>query len=75
MKFLDRTGAGKEELDREAAVQEQRWQGLTTSSKIRQWAADHQYSMILSGWAASMLGVGAYLYRDRYQTTGQKVCG
>lgn len=67
------TGAGKMELDREAAEEEARWNALTTKEKIGDWATRHQYSIILGSWALSMAVAGGIISRDRHQTIPQKI--
>ncbi|KAG2129553.1 uncharacterized protein EDB93DRAFT_1182289 [Suillus bovinus] len=67
------TGAGKVELDREAAEEEARWRALTTKEKIGDWATRHQYSIILGSWALSMAVAGGIISRDRHQTLPQKI--
>lgn len=67
------TGAGKWELDREAAEEEARWKALTTKEKIGDWATRHQYSIILGSWVLSMAVAGGIISRDRHQTLPQKI--
>ncbi|KAI0677103.1 hypothetical protein C8Q78DRAFT_987566 [Trametes maxima] len=67
------TGAGKAELDREERVAESRWQALDTKAKLKEWAIQNQYKVILGSWAASMALAGAIVMRNRYQSTPQKV--
>lgn len=66
-------GAGKDELDKEARLAEQRWQGLSTTDKLKDWAARHQYSIIGGSWVASMALAFGIVARDRYQTFPQKI--
>ncbi|KAG1883863.1 hypothetical protein F4604DRAFT_267077 [Suillus subluteus] len=67
------TGAGKMELEREAAEEEARWGALTTKEKIGDWATRHQYSIILGSWALSMAVAGSIISKDRHQTLPQKI--
>ncbi|KAI0650296.1 hypothetical protein C8Q79DRAFT_1006578 [Trametes meyenii] len=67
------TGAGKAELDREERVAESRWQALDAKAKLKEWAIQNQYKVILGSWAASMALAGAIVMRNRYQSTPQKV--
>jgi hypothetical protein len=64
-----RTGAGKWELDREAAEEEARWKALTTKEKIGDWATRHQFSIILGSWVLSMAVAGGIISRDRFVTS------
>jgi hypothetical protein len=49
------------------------WSHLSTKEKALKWATDHQYSLIIGGWALGMGVAGAILARNPYQTTAQKV--
>ncbi len=40
------TGAGVKELETKAIKEQQRWDSLTTSEKVRDWASNHQYSIV-----------------------------
>lgn len=60
------TGAGKAELDREERVQKSRWEMLDTKAKLKEWALQNQYKIILGSWATSMAIAGAIVMRDRY---------
>ncbi|KAF4575279.1 hypothetical protein EYR40_004986 [Pleurotus pulmonarius] len=60
-------------LDEKEQKKEARWNSLDTSSKIGDWAARHQYSLILGGWASSLGVAAAIISRDKYQTVPQKV--
>ncbi|KAG1733925.1 uncharacterized protein EDB91DRAFT_1057155 [Suillus paluster] len=67
------TGAGRMELDREAAEAEAQWNALSTKQKIGDWASRHQYSIIVGSWVLSMAVAGGIVARDRHQTLPQKV--
>lgn len=67
------TGAGVQELKREEAVQQSRWEKLSTTEKIQDWALRNQYKVILGSWAVSMGIAGAIVFRNRYQTPAQKI--
>ena len=41
--------------------------------KVGDWALNHQYSLIVGSWAASMGVAAAIIMKDRHQTTSQKV--
>ncbi|KAF8634790.1 hypothetical protein AX15_000706 [Amanita polypyramis BW_CC] len=58
---------GRQEREQEA------WQKLSTKEKITTWAAQHQYTIILGGWASSLCVAGTLIWRDRYQTPAQKI--
>ena len=60
-----RTGAGRIELDREAAEEQARWEALSTKAKIGDWASRHQYSIIVGSWVLSMAVAGGIISRDR----------
>lgn len=66
-------GAGKNEMDREAAAEQAKWDALSTGEKVRDWATRHQYSIILGSWALSMGVAGGIISRNKYQSIPQKV--
>lgn len=68
-----RTGAGKQELDLEERRIQDRWNSLSTSDKVRDVAARHEYGIIGGAWAVSLAGSFAYIMRDPHQTFAQKV--
>ncbi|PPR02652.1 hypothetical protein CVT24_002135 [Panaeolus cyanescens] len=53
--------------------QEKRWDSLTGTEKIADFALRHQYSMIMGGWAASLGVAAAIISRQKYQTYAQKI--
>lgn len=67
------TGAGVKELETKAIKEQQRWDSLTTSEKVRDWASNHQYSIVGGSWAASMIVAGAIVARNPYLTFPQKL--
>ena len=60
------TGLGKHVLDREGVKQEQEWEKMTTSQKVKEWAMTNQYKVILGGWATSMALAGGIIWRNKY---------
>jgi hypothetical protein len=40
------TGVGKEELDRERFRKETRWESLSTTGKVKDWAARNKWGLI-----------------------------
>ena len=69
-----RKGAGKDLLDEEEHVEQQRWESLSTREKVGDWALKHQYPLIVGSWAVSLGVAAAIIMKDRHQTTSQKVC-
>ncbi|TFY75907.1 hypothetical protein EWM64_g8108 [Hericium alpestre] len=67
------SGASKDMLDNAKAKQESEWESLGTKDKLRRWAIQNQYKVILGSWAASIAVAGAIIMRDRHQSTSQKV--
>ena len=67
------TGVGAKELERVKTVEEQRWESLTTTGKLKEWANQNQYKVILGGWALSMGVASAIVMTNKYQTTPQKI--
>ena len=70
---LIRVGVGKQELEREASEQEKRWNQLSTSQKVGDWASRHRYQLFLGGWAASMAASWILLRGNKTQSFSQKV--
>jgi hypothetical protein len=52
-------------LDEKQLRDEKRWQSLTLKDKVGDWAARHEYSIILGGWAASLGLAGAIISRNK----------
>ncbi|KAJ7739891.1 hypothetical protein B0H16DRAFT_1568202 [Mycena metata] len=66
-------GDGVRILDMQEHQEMSRWETLSTSDKIADWASRHEYSLIVGGWALSLAVAGGIISRDKYQTTAQKV--
>ncbi|KAI0036035.1 hypothetical protein K488DRAFT_67952 [Vararia minispora EC-137] len=66
-------GATREILERERSKDDRMLEGLTGIQRIRQWAIQNQYKVILGSWAASMTLASVIIFRDRHQTTSQKI--
>ncbi|TRM67877.1 hypothetical protein BD626DRAFT_480078 [Schizophyllum amplum] len=49
------------------------WESLSTGQKIKEWGMNHQYSIILGGWAAGIATSSAIIFRNKYQSYPQKV--
>ncbi|TFK62029.1 hypothetical protein BDN72DRAFT_777612, partial [Pluteus cervinus] len=60
-------------LDEKHQQEEKHWQSLSSRDRVADWAARHQYSIIIGGWATSMAIAGAIISRNRYQSTAQKI--
>ncbi|KAI0677095.1 hypothetical protein C8Q78DRAFT_987559 [Trametes maxima] len=67
------TGVGKAELDAVQARQKVKWESMTASQKISDFAKRHEYGIILSSWAAALVGSFSYIMRDPYQSAPQKI--
>ncbi|EPQ58964.1 hypothetical protein GLOTRDRAFT_70022 [Gloeophyllum trabeum ATCC 11539] len=67
------TGVGKVELDTAAAREQARWEALSPSEKVKDWAARHQYGVIGGSWALSMVGSFGWIMRDPHQSFAQKI--
>ncbi|KLO07503.1 hypothetical protein SCHPADRAFT_860149 [Schizopora paradoxa] len=67
------TGTGKVELDTLAARAQARWDNMSTTQKMSDFASRHQFSLLSGTWAASMLGVYGWLSRDPLATPFQKI--
>ncbi|EJU06369.1 hypothetical protein DACRYDRAFT_19551 [Dacryopinax primogenitus] len=66
-------GAAKNELDEEEAQQLQRWEALGWAEKAYDYAARHQFGMVVGGWAVGMVGAGGFIMRDKLMTFPQKI--
>lgn len=62
------------EMDREAAESRAAWEALSSQSKISNWLIRHQYGVMFGGWLATSAVAGSIIWRNKYQTTPQKVC-
>ena len=67
------TGDHQQILSEKQTAEAERWEKLPTTSKVGEWAARHQYSIILGGWASSLAVAGTIIQRNKFQTTAQKV--
>ncbi|THH32757.1 hypothetical protein EUX98_g1467 [Antrodiella citrinella] len=67
------TGAGQREIKREEAEEEQRWEALSLRQRVKEWAIANQYKVILGAWALGMGVAGTIVWRNRHQSTAQKV--
>lgn len=50
-----------------------RWDTLSPTDKVQDWAARHQWTLVLGGWATAMATSFSIISRNPYQTTPQKV--
>lgn len=66
-------GAGKMELDREAAEKRAAWDQLSAQSKITTWLVRHQYSIMFGGWLGACAIAGSIIWKNKYQTGPQKL--
>ena len=60
-----RTGDHQQILEERQSAEEARWEKLSKTDKIGEWAERHQYSLIMGGWASSLAVAGAIISRDR----------
>lgn len=67
------TGVGVRELERVKTEQEKHWDSLSRTEKVKEWAMQNQYKVIVGSWAASMAVAGAIVMANRYQTMPQKI--
>ena len=68
-----RSGFGKVEMDREAQEAREAWEALSSKNKISNWLINHQYSVMAGGWLGTGAIAGTIIWRNKYQTTPQKV--
>jgi hypothetical protein len=64
---------GKNELQREAAIRDAKWNSMTTTEKIKDWSAHNQYTIIGGSWVASLGIAFGLVARNKYQTFPQKL--
>ena len=64
--FLYRHGVSVQMLEEKHAREETQWKGLSASEKMKNWAIRRQYSLIIGGWATSLLITGAFIWRNKY---------
>ncbi|WWC67256.1 uncharacterized protein I206_101163 [Kwoniella pini CBS 10737] len=67
------SGVAKLELDREAEIEHQRWQSLSSVQKLGDWAARHKYQLVGASWVGSLGAAWALVNRNKFQSTSQKV--
>jgi len=67
------SGAGKMEMDDEEKANLERWENMRFTERAYDYAQRHQFGMVVGGWAAGMVGAGAWVMRDRYMTFPQKI--
>ncbi|KAJ7129128.1 hypothetical protein C8R46DRAFT_1143494 [Mycena filopes] len=66
-------GEGVRLLDMQEHQELSRWERMSMTDKIGDWASRHEYSIIVGGWALSLAVAGGLISRNKYQTTAQKV--
>ncbi|WRT63270.1 uncharacterized protein IL334_000173 [Kwoniella shivajii] len=66
-------GIAKRELDREAQIEHERWQNLSTVQKGTDWAGRHKYGLVGASWVGSLGLAWGLVSRNKLQTTSQKV--
>lgn len=71
--YIGREGDSIRVIDEKALEQAKRWDGLSITEKLGDWAARRQYSIIIGGWATSLGVAAAIISRNKYQTFSQKV--
>lgn len=64
---------GKAELDAVEAREQRHWDSLDFKEKVKDFAARHQYGIILGGWALSMGISFGLVAANKYQTMPQKI--
>jgi hypothetical protein len=60
-----RRDAGKATVATEQAIEQQRWESLSTREKFGEWTSRNQYKIILASWAVSMGVAGAIIMKDK----------
>jgi len=60
-------------IDEKALKEAKRWDGLSITEKLGDWAERRQYSIIIGGWATSLGVAATIISRNKYQTFPQKI--
>ena len=63
---MDRSGAGKVELDREEKENREAWERLSKENKVQNWLVNHQYSIMAGSWVASCAVAGSIIWKNPY---------
>ncbi|KAJ7368872.1 hypothetical protein DFH08DRAFT_34929 [Mycena albidolilacea] len=66
-------GDGARLLEAQELHEVSKWDSLSMGDKIADWASRHEYSLIIGGWALSLVAAGVIINRDKYQTPAQKI--
>ncbi|KAF8214132.1 hypothetical protein K438DRAFT_1802942 [Mycena galopus ATCC 62051] len=66
-------GEGARLLEAREVHELSQWDQMSTKDKIGDWASRHEYSLIIGGWALSLIAAGAIINRNKFQTPAQKV--
>jgi len=60
-------------IDEKALEEVKRWNNMSMTGKLGDFAARRQYSLIIAGWATSLGVAAAIISRNKYQTFPQKI--
>jgi hypothetical protein len=71
--FIGREGHSLRVIDEKALEEVKRWNNMSMTEKLGDFAARRQYSLIIAGWATSLGVAAAIISRNKYQTFPQKV--
>ena len=71
--LIGREGDSLRVIDERALEEAKRWNNMSISEKLGDFAARRQYSLIIGGWATSLGVAAAIISRNKYQTFPQKV--
>ncbi|KAF7355792.1 HIG1 domain-containing protein [Mycena sanguinolenta] len=66
-------GDGARLLEAQELHELTKWERMSTTDKIADWASRHEYSIIIGGWALSLVTAGAIINRNKFQTPAQKI--
>ncbi len=72
-RLFNRTGAGKEELDRAKSEFVSRWGEMSVTQRVGDWASRHRYQLFFGCWAGSMAASWLLLRGNKTQSFSQKV--
>lgn len=71
--FFAREGDSIRVIDEKALEEARRWDSMSATEKLGDWAFRRQYSLIIGSWAMSLGLAASIISRNKYQTFAQKV--
>ena len=63
--FFCREGYARDMIDEKEVAAEKKWQSMSLSDKVGDWAYRYQYSLIMGSWATSLGVAAAIISRNK----------